>query len=346
MEKAKWLAMVLFTLLILDSGCKRGVESANDPLKEQAEEHYLKARRLFLACDPDKYGDAIKEYQLALNLWDEYPEALAGLAEALSMFRGYSLTEEEFGQAYQLAQRSLRLNPQLAAGYRAMADLFRHRREDDRALRQMESAIKYEPNNAENFYVKGSSLLSKDPKEAARVLIQAQKLNPDLAKIYFNLAGAAQKLGNYDEALKNLEKYKQMVPNDIGAYCSMGMIYLNKQETEMDEARRKDYENQAFELLKLTIAKSDVAKKFWQAPWVALAAKTLAKAYLEKQQYPEALTYLQKSEAVYPEDAELHYLFGLVYKKMGDKNKAREHLEKATQLAPDNSEIKSELKGL
>lgn len=113
MNRAKWITIIFATMLLAAPACKKGVNTASDPIKKQAEEHYTNARRLFLTCDPDKYTDAIKEYQLALNLWDEYPEALAGVAEAISMWRGYSMTEQEFGEAYKYAQRALRLNPEL-----------------------------------------------------------------------------------------------------------------------------------------------------------------------------------------------------------------------------------------
>jgi len=161
--------LVFGLMVILVSACKQGVETASHPLQEQAKEHYFKARRLFLTCNPDNYIKAIEEYKLALDYWDEYPEALAGLAEAISMWRGYSISEEEFGKA------ALRLNPDLADGYRAMADLFRHRRDYERALRLIETAIALDPDNAENLYVKGSALLAINPQEAARVLIEAQK---------------------------------------------------------------------------------------------------------------------------------------------------------------------------
>ena len=346
MKLAKGIGIFILALMFFLPGCKRGVESASEPLKRQAEEHYIKARRLFLTCDPDKYADAVKEFQTALNYWDEYPEALAGLAETISMWRGYALTEEEFGQAYQLAQRSLRLKPELADGYRAMADLFRHRGETDRALRMIENALKIAPDNAENLYVKGSALLDKDPKESARVLIQAQKLNPNLAKIYFNLASAAHKLNNFDEALKNLQRYQEMVPSDVASYCSMGMIYLSKMQMENTAEAREQLESKAMENLKMTIAKSDAVQKPWQAQWVILSAKTLARIYMDKKNYPEALNYLKKSEEIFAEDAELHYLYGKVYKAMGDKAQAKAHLEQASKLAPDNEDIKKELKGL
>ncbi len=177
-------------------------------------------------------------------------------------------------------------------------------------------------------------------------MIQAQKLNPDLPKTYFNLASAAQKLGNFDEALKYLEIYRKMAPNDISTYCSLGMIYLNKISRESSAPGKQKLQDQGVEQLKLTIAKSDAKNKPWQAPWVVLAAKTLAKIALGRKDYPEALTYLNKSEEIYSEDSELHYFYGQVYKALGNKAEARKHLEKAQKLAPDNQDIKNELKGM
>ena len=268
MKKIKWVMLITLVALLAGPGCKKGVESASEPIKKQAEDHYTKARRLFLTCDPDKYPEAIKEYQLALNLWDEYPEALAGLAEAISMWRGFNITEKEFGDAYQYAQRALRLNPELTAGYRAMADLSRHRKDYERALRQIDMAVRIEPQNAENLYVKGSSLLAANPQEAYKVLLSAQKANPDLPKTYYNLASAAQKLGRFDEAISYLSKFQEMVPADISAYCSLAMIKLAKRDKEKSDAVKQQLAVESIELFKLTIAKSDTQKKPWQIQWV------------------------------------------------------------------------------
>jgi tetratricopeptide (TPR) repeat protein len=346
MKKIKWLMLISLVAMLAAPGCKKGVESASEPIKKQAEDHYTKARRLFLTCDPDKYPEAIKEYQLALNLWDEYPEALAGLAEAISMWRGFSLSEKEFGDAYQYAQRALRLNPELAAGYRAMADLSRHRKDFDRATRQIDMAVKIEPQNAENLYVKGSSLLASNPQEAYQVLLSAQKANPDLAKIYFNLASAAQKLGRFDEAISFLTKYQELVPSDISATCSLAMIKLAKRDKEKTDDAKAQLDKDAVELFKLTLAKSDTAKKPWQIPWVLLSYKTLAKMDAEQKKYPEAIEYFKKAEGVFPTDFELQFLMGVTYKNMGDKKSANEHLQKALDVAPDNEQVKKALKEL
>jgi len=340
----KWI--IFWGLVIFSFACKQGVETASQPLQEQAKEHYLKARRLFLTCNPDNYLKAIEEYNLALEYWDEYPEALAGLAEAISMWRGYSISEEEFGKAYQYAQRALRLNPDLADGYRAMADLFRHRRDYERALRLIETAIELDPDNAENLYVKGSALLAINPQEAARVLIEAQKLNPELPKIYFNLASAAQKLGEYDRALSLLEKYQKMVPSDISAHCSIGMVLLSKRSQESDPEIKKQLLDQAIEKFKTVSALANIKKKPWQTSWVLLSYKTLANIYLEDKQYQTALDWLKKAEGITDQDPHIYYLYGMVYKAQGKKSLAKKYLKKALELSPDSEEIKKELEKL
>jgi tetratricopeptide (TPR) repeat protein len=344
MKKMRKLLLVALAALLIMPACKKGVEGASEPIKKQAEDHYSKARRLFLTCDPDKYPEAIKEYQLALNLWDEYPEALAGLAEGISMFRGFNISEKEIGEAYQYAQRALRLNPELVAGYRAMADLSRHRKDYERALRQIDMAVRIEPNNAENLYVKGSILLTINPKESYQVLVSAVKANPDLAKTYFNLASAAQKLGNFDEAIADLTKYQELVPSDISALCSIGMIKLGKREKETDEAKKQQLGNEAVELFKMTVAKADPGKKPWQVPWVMLSYVTMGKMALEHKDNQTAIDNFKKAENVFAPDAELQYMMAMTYKSMGDKKSAKEHLLKAQDVSPDNEQIKKALK--
>jgi tetratricopeptide (TPR) repeat protein len=344
MFKSKLITVFCMVVIIGSVSCKKGMEDASDPLKKQAEEHYTKARQLFLTCDPDNYPKAAEEYQLALKYWDEYPEALAGLAETISMLRGYNINEEEFGKAYQLAQRSLRLNPKLGAGYRAMADLFRHKKENDRALRQIELAIKYEPNSAENLYVKGSSLMESDPVKAYKILKDAVVKNPDLPKTYFNLASAAQKLGLYDESIATLQKYLTMAPSDVSAYTSLGMVYLNKMQK--DPQKDPAYRTKSIEQFKIALAKADPQKKPWQFSWTVLSLKTLAQLSIEDKKYPEALEYLKKAEAFFDKDPEVYFLYGMVYKDSGNKALAKENLEKALTLAPDAKEIQQALKEL
>lgn len=255
-------AVILLVFLGLGTlvSCDRKARRTDDPLKEKAREKYAEGRRLFLTCDPNNFPQAIQLLDDALAYWTDYPEALATWSEAMSMWYGAMLPEEVFQSAYMRAQRAIRLAPELDMGYRAMADLFRHRRDPatgkfnaEYALTTIESALKINPTSAENLYVKGSILLLTDPEQALQVLNQARMANPDLGKIYFNLAAAHQMIvekimlryakdvkklmeqkdtitAHYGEAEEMLRTYQRIVPGDLAGYCSLGVVYLHQEK--------------------------------------------------------------------------------------------------------------------
>jgi len=323
--RIQWWNWLLAAGLVagMSGACHRSSEPKLDPLQEKAEEHYQAGRRLFLSCNPGNYPAAAREFEQALALWNDYPEALAALAETYSMWRGFSLTQDEFDQAYKFAQRSLRLNPQLAGGYRALADLLRHRNDREGALSQIETAIQLDPRDAENYYVKGSILISTDLKQARENLAHAMDLNPELAKTYFNLGTVFQQLKEYDNAEKSLLRYQALVPDDVAGYTSLGILYL-------EMGRKQDAEVQ---FQKVITRGKDQA---WEKPWKYMAYLKLSGLALENMHDSRlALDYMGKALEINPESAEAYYQRGLIFLSKGDKRKAREDLEKAVRLKPE-----------
>ena len=83
------------------------------------------------------------------------------------------------------------------------------------------------------------------------------------------------------------------------------------------------------------------------------AADTLGWAYYQKGiyqsaigQFQEALRLREKIGA--PDDADLHYHLGLAYQKTNQNSLARQQLEKAVKLSPNNNDARkalSELRG-
>jgi len=311
--------------------CSKSSEPKLDPLQEKGQEHYLAGRRLFLTCNPHNYPLAAREFEQALALWDEYPEALAALAETYSMWRGFSLTDEDYKQGEKFAQRAIRLNPKLAAGYRAMADLLRHRRDYEGALSQIDTAIQLDPRDAENYYVKGSILISTQLPEARDNLMQAMKLNPDLAKSYFNLGTVLQQLKDYPRAEKTLLAYQKMVPEDVAGYTSLGMLYYEM--GRLDEAKTQ------FEKV-ITKSGQDPQEQIWRYKAYLTLGEIAAQ---NKDQYDQALSYFDQALKIFDESAEAYYERGLIFLKKGNKKQAREALGKAVQLKPDFPEAKDAL---
>ena len=81
------------------------------------------------------------------------------------------------------------------------------------------------------------------------------------------------------------------------------------------------------------------------------AADTLGWAYYQKgiyqsaiSQFQEALRLNEKRGA--PDDADLHYHLGLAYQKTNQPALARQQLEKAVKLSPNNADARKALSDL
>ena len=264
-KKILYLGFAVMMAVSMFSCEREESEDYVDVMEEQAREHYAEGRRLFLTCDPNNYPEALDQFQRALGYDEDHAGALAGWAEATSMYFGFFLPEDKFQEAYMKAQRSIRLDPKSDMGYRAMADLYRHHRnpetgEFDTGFGRdvIERALAINPDSAENLYVKGSLFLAEDPARARDILIRGRQANPNLGKTYFNLASAYQHLAdriiaeykddpealkqrreeinkNYGQAAELLSTYQELVPGDIGGYCAQGIIYVRMNEFDKAE---------------------------------------------------------------------------------------------------------------
>jgi Flp pilus assembly protein TadD len=83
------------------------------------------------------------------------------------------------------------------------------------------------------------------------------------------------------------------------------------------------------------------------------AADTLGWAYYHKGIYQSAISEFQEALRLAekrgdPDDADIHYHLGVAYQKANQNAQARQQLEKAVKLSPNNAEAKkalSELRG-
>ena len=75
------------------------------------------------------------------------------------------------------------------------------------------------------------------------------------------------------------------------------------------------------------------------------AANEAAVALFQQKKYSEAVEAFQKIAADEPQNAEAHFYLGVLAEKRHETHEAVQHLEQATQLAPDRSEYFTELGG-
>jgi Flp pilus assembly protein TadD len=81
------------------------------------------------------------------------------------------------------------------------------------------------------------------------------------------------------------------------------------------------------------------------------AADTLGWAYYQKGIYQSAIGQFQEAlrlreKSGQPDDADLHYHLGLAYQKTNQTSLARQQLEKAVKLSPNNADARKALSDL
>lgn len=141
-----------------------------------------------------------------------------------------------------------------------------------------------------------------------------------------SLGFAYQQDEQYDKAIEQYDYVLSAEAGNTAALYNKGVIYMETGQPKLAE------------------------ETFWDvlefAPDHALAAKALGEYYVGKEQYKSALVALEPVVEARPELADLQYLTGLCYERLGRKQDAITRYEDALRYAPDLVEARDALKAL
>jgi tetratricopeptide (TPR) repeat protein len=135
-----------------------------------------------------------------------------------------------------------------------------------------------------------------------------------------------QRVGRYDEAIKENLAALRLRPHDTSAHNNLGIAYFSKGEYEK---AIKEYE------AKLRILPDSLG-----------TLKNLAKVYIQVGELSKAEEVYKRALSYYPDDAFLHFIVGAVYAKKGRLENAVREMKEAVRLDPDNEVYRVNLKGL
>lgn len=144
---------------------------------------------------------------------------------------------------------------------------------------------------------------------------EAVKADPNDIDARVSLGYSLQQAGRYDKALDAYKYVIEKDPNNTAAHYNSGVIYdrigsAGKAEAEWSKV--------------LQIDKTHV-----------LAAKSLGKFYAQREHYKSLLYVVVPAADANPEMADLQYLVGLAYEKLGDTTRAIKYYQLALEYSPD-----------
>ncbi len=169
---------------------------------------------------------------------------------------------------------------------------------------------------AQAYYMRGSFMESSDDLVLAYTFYaEADKYEPDNARINFALARVTLEMGKFDEARRYAGRLIEK-----GIYESGARLILA--EVEYEE-RNVD---KAIELLE-SIKESEDVPQFD-------VYKFLARIHIENKDVDAARAALERARDLDPGDLSVHYRLGLIYADIGEVERAAESLREAIEVNP------------
>jgi cellulose synthase operon protein C len=308
-----------------------------------------------------KYAAAEKDAGEARN---RSPESFAPYFQLGNI----QLSQKHFPEAEQFYQQALDKDPSSSDSLSGLMNTYVAQKQYDKAIAAANTQIAKSPNTSNFYDLLGTALFDgkKDYAGAEAALRKAIALDKNNVDALEKLGKVQVQQGSVDQGLATYLQAAKDNPNAVGFYILAGELYETKQNWDQARAMYQQAlsvspdnpvasNNLAYVLLQQG-GNIDVAMGMAQTarrgmPNSPNAADTLGWAYYQKGIYQSAISQFQEAlrlneRAGAPDDAVLHYHLGLAYQKANQLSLARQQLEKAVKLKPDNAEARKALSEL
>jgi adenylate cyclase len=167
-----------------------------------------------LALDPD-YPTAVR-----LLGWTHFSDARYGWSRSRA---------DSFKRAGELAQKALELDDEQASAHSLLSMIYLFRRQYEKAIAEGERAVSISPNGAHNNAILGIVLnYTGRSGEAIEFIKKAMRLSPIYPAWFLHRLGMAYRLtGQYDEAIKTLNRFRDRNPEHIFSYTELTLVYIH-----------------------------------------------------------------------------------------------------------------------
>lgn len=308
-----------------------------------------------------KFNQAEQDAQIAMQRAPQSPGPYIQLGNV-------QLAQKHFPDAEKLYQQALDKDANSAEGLSGLMNTYFAQKQFDKAITAANAQIAKSPNNSNFYDLLGTAMFNgkKDLPGAEAALQKAVELDKNNTDALEKLGKVQVQEGHADQALSLYQQSIKDNPRDFRFYILSGEIFESKQNWEQAKNMYQQAlniqpnqplasNNLAYVMLQ-TGGNVDVALSMAQTarrgmPESSNAADTLGWAYYQKGVYQSAIGQFQEALRLgekrgEPDDATVHYHLGMAYEKSNQPSLARQQLEKAVKLSPNNPDARKALEGL
>lgn len=283
--------------------------------------YFLAQRTLLQSADLD---EAIRLFEIAADVRPTHAPLHVRLGEAWVKRNRPNRAQKEF-------RRALELNPRLVRAYRGLGEVLLLQNEVNAAIENLERAAAIEPQNGAVFammaraYARaGNTKKAESAAEKSRTFKRDHTL-PDpvmneinalgkSSSVYSRRAAQLVEIGEYENAISELNRFLQRRPDDARGHARLGECYLalNRPEPAI------------FHLSRAVELKHDL----WDSH------VRLGRLFLQRRRCDEAVGHFRTVLVHAREDPQIHALLGGALAQCGDSKGAIEEFERAAALGP------------
>jgi eukaryotic-like serine/threonine-protein kinase len=267
-----------------------------------------------------QYEKAVAQFQRATTLDPTNDETFRGLADVYQKLN-------KPGEAEATFRKAISLRPQYWASYSWLGVFYWEQLHYEDAAKMFQEVTTLAPDNSRGYSDLGAMyVLLGRYAEAIEVLQKSLSIRPTV-EVYDNLGTAYFVMRKYDEAARNYEEGLKFEKTSSLSWGNLGDAYYqvpDKRQKAMDAYREA-----------IRLADEDLRVNPRDSRTWAFRATYLA--MLDKKQ--DALTSLQKAEALAPASPKVEFRGALVYNHFGDRDRTIQCLHKALGAGLSASEI-------
>lgn len=269
-----------------------------------------------------------KKYEIAMKEAEKLLECDPNNFTALFFITACYFYMKKYGEAAKIVQNLLDNYPESSDVNSLCGLVFLNNNEYEKSVKYSKKALELDPSNAEAYYVLSVCFKKKGGKEnfykAKDLIIKALEIDPNNVESHLHASGIYIDIGEYYEAKLEAEKALQLDPESVGAHDNYGnaLIYLG----DLDKGLDHFYESLKFNpndamvrnnvhLVKKHMCNTEryyrILKRrfFYRDLKINNNSKgfvILAKIYIEKKRYMDALRIFKKYLNINPTSVEEH----------------------------------------
>lgn len=290
------------------------------------------------ALEADKKGKNNDAIQMRIGI--AYAAAGKGDKAAEAWKKALALNPKNAGAYYNLGALALmqnklpeaeknflqvaKLDPNNPSIHWELARIYLASNKPDQALNEGQTMVKLDSKNpGSHWALVQIYLATKKTDDALKAGQAALALDPKNPDSHWNMANLYVQLGKTDDALKEGQAALALNTNNPDNHWKMAVLY-------MQLGKNTEGENEAQQVIKLA-PKAEIQVYF-----------DLGLIYYNQKQFNKTIECWNKIVALDPKSADIMFSIGKVYlENLNDKVKAKEYLEKAAQLNPQDKEAKA-----